>query len=150
MTAHVWRAASAMMFAIALAAGCAWYSGEKSAGDEAWQDVNEQVDAWLAAKEAEDAKALSEAADAAAAAEPAQPAVIDLNSASAELLDTLPGIGPSKAAAIIAHREAHGPFQSIEEIMKVKGIGPATYEKLKPFIAVSTNHEEAPPEPPKK
>ena len=47
---------------------------------------------------------------------------VDLNTATAEELDTLPGIGESLARRIIAYREANGPFGSIEEIMEVSGI----------------------------
>ena len=49
---------------------------------------------------------------------------------------TLPGIGEARAAAILAYRESHGPFQSPEEIMKVSGIKQAAYEKLKDHIVV--------------
>ncbi len=57
---------------------------------------------------------------------------INLNTASKEELDVLPGIGPAKAQAIIDAR----PFQSIEGLKKVKGIGEATFEKLKDMITV--------------
>ena len=52
---------------------------------------------------------------------------VDLNTATAEELDTLPGIGESLARRIIAYREANGPFGSIEEIMEVSGIGEAKF-----------------------
>lgn len=48
---------------------------------------------------------------------------IDINTATEEELDTLPGIGPVKAAAIVAWRTEHGPFRSPEELIRVKGIG---------------------------
>jgi competence protein ComEA len=63
--------------------------------------------------------------------------LIDLNTASAETLSTLPGIGPVKAQAIIAHRERN-PFQSVDQITSVSGIGPATYEKIRGLITVNT------------
>ncbi|MFA5942666.1 MAG: helix-hairpin-helix domain-containing protein [Candidatus Paceibacterota bacterium] len=63
-------------------------------------------------------------------------ATVDINTANAALLDTLPGIGPSKAAAIIDYRTQHGPFVRIEDIQKVSGIGPSTYAEIKPFITV--------------
>lgn len=54
---------------------------------------------------------------------------VDLNTATAEELDTLPGIGESLARRIIAYREANGPFGSIEEIMEVSGIGEAEFSR---------------------
>jgi len=61
---------------------------------------------------------------------------VNINTATAEELDTLPGVGPSIAQRIIDHRTTHGPFQSIEDIKKVKGIGDATFEELKDKITV--------------
>ena len=58
---------------------------------------------------------------------------ISLNSATKEQLMTLPGIGSSKADAIIKYRETNG-FQTIEDLLNVKGIGKSTFEKLKEFI----------------
>ncbi len=63
--------------------------------------------------------------------------LIDINTASQEVLDTLPGIGPSLAASIIAYRQEHGPFASVEEIQNVSGIGPAKFEKIKALITVA-------------
>jgi competence ComEA-like helix-hairpin-helix protein len=63
-------------------------------------------------------------------------ALIDINTADAATLDTLPGIGPTKAAAIVAYRKTHGPFASIADIQDVSGIGPVTYAKLEPLITV--------------
>lgn len=60
--------------------------------------------------------------------------LIDLNSADAAALDTLSGIGPATAAAIIEYREANGPFKRSEDIQNVKGIGPAVYAKIKDQI----------------
>ena len=61
---------------------------------------------------------------------------ININTAGAEELDRLPGIGPVKAKAIIDYRNAYGSFVSIEEIIEVKGIGPATYQKIKDLITI--------------
>jgi len=59
---------------------------------------------------------------------------VDINTADAALLETLPMIGPAKAAAIIQYREQHGRFFKSSDIMKVKGIGPGTYEKIEKRI----------------
>lgn len=59
---------------------------------------------------------------------------IDLNSASQKELMTLPGIGESKAARIIAWREQHGPFRSTGDLMRIPGIKQATYNELKDLI----------------
>ncbi len=61
---------------------------------------------------------------------------ININTAGVEELDTLPGIGPSKARAIINYREENGDFQIIEEITNVSGIGSATFENIKDSITV--------------
>lgn len=64
-------------------------------------------------------------------------AAINLNSATKDELVALPGIGPSKAQAILDHRKAHGPFKSIEELKDVKGIGAKRFEKLKGELTVA-------------
>lgn len=61
---------------------------------------------------------------------------ISLNTASLELLMTLPGIGESKAESIINYREKEGPFEKIEDIMNISGIGESTFEKIKDYITV--------------
>jgi len=61
---------------------------------------------------------------------------ININTASAQELETLPGIGPAYAERIIRYRQEHGPFQRIEDITQVKGIGPKTLEKIEDFITV--------------
>nr|WP_290696065.1 ComEA family DNA-binding protein [Halomonas sp. UBA3074] len=57
-------------------------------------------------------------------------APINVNTADAELLAELPGIGPSRAAAIIEEREANGAFDSVEDLERVSGIGPATVDRM--------------------
>ena len=61
---------------------------------------------------------------------------VDLNSATAAELESLPGVGPSKAQAIIAHRE-EAPFKSPDELVEVKGIGEKLYAQLKDHVTVS-------------
>ncbi|ASO19197.1 competence protein ComEA [Actinoalloteichus hoggarensis] len=61
-------------------------------------------------------------------------APLDLNTASAAQLDTLPGVGPVTAQAIIDWRAAHGGFSSVEDLRDVDGIGPTRYERLKDLV----------------
>lgn len=63
-------------------------------------------------------------------------APVDINTANAEELDSLPGIGPAKARAILAYRSAHGQFGSVDELQEVKGIGPATLARLRPLVTI--------------
>lgn len=65
------------------------------------------------------------------------PLHLDLNKATAAELEQLPGIGPAKAQAIVALRERRGNFRRVSEIMRVKGIGRATYLKLAPMLFVT-------------
>jgi comEA protein len=79
--------------------------------------------AWLVAQKAQPAKT-----DTAA--------VINLNTASAEQLDSLPGIGPKVAARIIEYRQKNGSFKKIEDVMNVKGIGEKAFLKIKGRLSV--------------
>ena len=67
---------------------------------------------------------------------PATPALVDVNAAPADELETLPGIGPVMAGRIVAHREANGPFGSVDDLQDVPGIGPKTLESLRPLVSV--------------
>ena len=71
-----------------------------------------------------------------ASADQAAAAVIDLNAATAESLDALPGVGPVIAARIVAWRAANGPFRTIEELGEVSGIGDAILSQLRPLVRV--------------
>jgi competence protein ComEA len=62
--------------------------------------------------------------------------VLDLNTATVEQLDGLPGVGPVTAAAIVAWRQANGRFTSVDQLGDVDGIGPARLDKLRPLVRV--------------
>jgi competence protein ComEA len=66
----------------------------------------------------------------------AKPEVLDLNTATVEQLDALPGVGPVTAAAIVAWRQANGRFTSIDQLADVDGIGPARLDKLRSLLRV--------------
>lgn len=74
----------------------------------------------------------------ATAAEPAaaQTAAISLNTAGLKELEKLPGIGKVTAQSIIDHRTANGPFAKIDDLLKVKGVGKATLEKVRPLVSL--------------
>ena len=61
---------------------------------------------------------------------------VNINTASKKELDALPGIGETLAQRIIDYRSANGPFSTVDELTKVKGIGEKTLEKLKPYATV--------------
>ena len=61
---------------------------------------------------------------------------VNINTATAEELSTLPGIGPTTAQAIVDYRLQHGPFQVIQDIQNVPGVGPATYALIQDYINV--------------
>lgn len=63
-------------------------------------------------------------------------AAIDLNSATAAELESLPGVGPVTAGAIVAWREENGRFTAVEELQEVTGIGPKTFAKLEPLVRI--------------
>jgi competence protein ComEA len=61
---------------------------------------------------------------------------VNINTATAAELNTLPGIGPTTAQSILDYRLQHGPFQVIQDIQNVPGVGPATYALIKDYITV--------------
>jgi competence protein ComEA len=79
-----------------------------------------------------------ESAPAAASASPSGPAdgssLVNINTADQVALETIPGIGPVKASAIIDYRESVGPFDSVEELLEVNGIGPSTLESMREYV----------------
>ncbi len=64
------------------------------------------------------------------------PQLVNINRAEAWLLESLPGVGPIKAQAIVEYRRQNGPFCSIHEIMEVDGFGEASFEQIKHLITV--------------
>lgn len=60
---------------------------------------------------------------------------IDVNRAGATALEAVPGLGPARSAAIVAEREAGGPYADVDALTRVRGIGPATVERVRPFLA---------------
>jgi competence protein ComEA len=81
-------------------------------------------------------EALDDAAVAADAADATPNGLLDLNTASASDLDGLPGIGKSFADRIIEYRTTNGPFTSVDDLQKVKGIGAALFAKIAPLVSV--------------
>jgi len=64
-------------------------------------------------------------------------AAVNLNTASKDELVALPGIGPSKAQAIIDYRTQNGPFKSVDEVRKVRGIGEKLFQQIKPELSIA-------------
>lgn len=62
---------------------------------------------------------------------------INVNTATVAEFQLLPRIGPSVAARIVEQREKNGPFKSLDDLLLVRGIGEATYEQLKPYLALA-------------
>ena len=63
-------------------------------------------------------------------------ASVNINRANSAQLQTLNGIGPTKAQEILRYRKAHGGFKTVDELVNVKGIGPKTLIRLKPHVSV--------------
>ena len=66
----------------------------------------------------------------------AAPAVVNLNTADAAALETLPGVGPATAQAIVEYRQAHGRFTAVDDLLDVKGIGPAKFAAIQAHVTV--------------
>ena len=65
-----------------------------------------------------------------------QKAAIDINKATANDLQKLPGIGPSLAKQIVAYRAKHGPFRRVEDLMAIRGIGFKKWKQIEPYVRV--------------
>jgi competence protein ComEA len=61
---------------------------------------------------------------------------VDLNTATIDQLDTLPGVGPATAQAIVSYRDQHGRFAAVDDLLDVRGIGDAKLEQLRPLVTV--------------
>lgn len=75
------------------------------------------------------------------AAEPEEFVPLNLNTATAEELESLPGIGTVRAQRIVSDREANGPFRTVEDVMRVSGIGNAVYQQISELVYVEGEHE---------
>ncbi len=69
---------------------------------------------------------------------PAARAKVDVNTATQEQLEQVPGIGPALARRILEWRRQNGPFETLEELLHVRGIGPRTLDRLRPYLEVRT------------
>ena len=75
------------------------------------------------------------AAPAKAVASEARP--IDLNTADSAALESVPGIGKSLSQRILAFREKNGPFQSVDDLLKIQGVGEKSIQRLRPYLTVA-------------
>lgn len=73
----------------------------------------------------------------------ATPAVVNLNAATPEQLETLPGIGPRAAQRIVEYRTKNGGFKKVEDLMKIQGIGERSFLRLRPLVTVGSPKGDA-------
>jgi competence protein ComEA len=78
---------------------------------------------------------------------PSTPAatIVNLNTASASMLEGLPGIGKATADRIVEYRQKSGGFKKVEELMNIRGIGEKSFLKLKPLVTVAAKAEATAP-----
>ena len=74
---------------------------------------------------------------------PAALAAVNLNTASQAELETVKGIGPAKAKAIIDHRSKNGPFKSVDDLKEIKGFGDKMLSKMRPELTVAGGGEKS-------
>ena len=72
-------------------------------------------------------------------------AAVNLNTASQAELETVKGIGPAKAKAIIDHRSKNGPFKSVDDLKEIKGFGDKMVNKMRAELSVAASPEKTPP-----
>jgi competence ComEA-like helix-hairpin-helix protein len=120
----------ALAVAVAAVGGGAAYRAGMRGLDVAPSTVNAELTGMIAAQSDEQGRAIPvQVAD-----KPLEP--MDLNKATLEQLDALPGIGPAKAQAILETRRARRGFKRIDELLDVPGIGVKTLDKLKPYLII--------------
>ena len=113
-----------------LATGAVWFL-ETGRGETGYYIRTEGVPETVSVLESDDGSADAPALPAPTAEHP-----LNINTADAATLDTLPGIGASTAAKIVADREANGPFKTIEDLKRVSGIGDKKFSQLEGCITV--------------
>jgi competence ComEA-like helix-hairpin-helix protein len=69
---------------------------------------------------------------------------LDLNVASASALEAIPGLGAKRARSIVEDRAAHGPYETIGDLERVRGLGPKTVERMRPFVTTTRDLPAAP------
>ncbi len=87
--------------------------------------------------------AVSLSSGVALAAKPVPTGKVNINTASADQLTTLPGIGPKLAARIVEHRQKSGTFKSTQELMNVQGIGEKNFQSLQSYLTVGDGGAKA-------
>jgi competence ComEA-like helix-hairpin-helix protein len=70
------------------------------------------------------------------------PAPLDINLASAEDFQKLPGVGPKLARQIVAYRQKHGPFRRVEDLMAVRGMGIKKWKAIRPYIRTESRQRK--------
>lgn len=81
---------------------------------------------------------------ASAAAKPAPAGKVNINTATAQQLTVLPGVGEKLAARIVEYRQKSGSFKSAEELMNVQGIGEKNFEKIHPYVSTGDSAQKSP------